>query len=125
MVHNKTINMSEMFIGVIVVAVVGNAAEGTVAIWVARENKMELSFQIAMGSCLQVGLMVAPVLVISSLWVGDGFMPLQFNPFELLALIAATLIASASLNDGESNWLEGAMFLALYIFFAMVFWFHP
>jgi Ca2+:H+ antiporter len=125
MVHNKTINMSEMFIGVIVVAVVGNAAEGMVAVWVARENKMELSFQIAMGSCLQVGLLVAPVLVIASLWIGDRFMPLQFNPFELLALIAATLIASASLNDRESNWLEGAMFLALYIFFAMVFWFHP
>ena len=125
MVHNKTINMSEMFIGVIVVAVVGNAAEGMVAVWVARDNKMELSFQIAMGSCLQVALMVAPVLVIASLWVGDRFMPLQFNPFELLALFAATLIASAGLNDGESNWLEGAMFLALYIFFAMVFWFHP
>jgi Ca2+:H+ antiporter len=125
MVHNKTINMSEIFIGVIVVAVVGNSAEGMVAVWVARENRMELSFQIAMGACLQVGLFVTPVLVIASMFLGDTFMPLQFNPFELLALIAATLIASASLNDGESNWIEGAMFLALYIFFAMVFWFHP
>ncbi len=125
MVHHKTINMSEMFIGVIVVAVVGNAAEGMVAIWVARENKMELSFQIAMGSCLQVALMVAPVLVLASLWIGNDFMPLRFNPFELLALFAAILIASASLNDGESNWLEGMMFLAIYVFFAMVFWFHP
>ena len=78
--------MSEMFIGVIVVAVVGNAAEGMVAVWVARDNKMELSFQIAMGSCLQVALMVTPVLVIASLWIGNDFMPLQFNPFELLAL---------------------------------------
>ncbi len=125
MVHNKTIAMSEMFIGVIVVAVVGNAAEGMVAVWVARQNKMELSFQVAMGSCLQVGLLVAPVLVIASLWVGDRFMPLQFNPFELLALLAATVIASAGLNDGETNWLEGMMFLGLYVFFAMVFWFHP
>lgn len=132
MVEHKTINMSEMFIGVIVVAVVGNAAEGMVAVWVARENKMELSFQIAMGSCLQVALMVTPLLVIASIWLGkattshpDGFLALQFNPFELLALIAGTLIATAGLNDGESNWLEGVMFLGLYIFFAMVFWFHP
>ncbi|MCA9070458.1 MAG: hypothetical protein KDA84_16110, partial [Planctomycetaceae bacterium] len=132
MVEHDTINMSEMFIGVIVVAVVGNAAEGMVAVWVARDNKMELSFQIAMGSCLQVALMVTPLLVIASLWLGkatpshpDGFLSLQFNPFELLALIAGTLIATAGLNDGESNWLEGMMFLGLYLFFAMVFWFHP
>ena len=52
------------------------------AVWVARKNKMELSFQIAMGSCLQVALMVAPVLVIASLWIGEDFMPLKFNPFE-------------------------------------------
>ncbi len=123
--ENKTFDMSEMFIGVIVVAVVGNAAEGMVAVWVARENKMELSFQIAMGSCLQVALMVTPVLVIASLWIGDDFMPMKFNPFELLALIAATLIASAGLSDGESNWLEGTMFLAVYVFFALVFWYHP
>jgi Ca2+:H+ antiporter len=116
--------MSQMFIGVIVVALVGNAAEGTVAIWVAREDKMELSFQIAMGSCLQVALMVAPVLVIASCFIGE-FMPLKFNPFELLALFAATMIASASLNDGETNWLEGTMLVAVYVFFALVFWFHP
>lgn len=124
LVESGAIAMSEMFIGVIFVAVVGNAAEGLVAVWVAREDKMELSFQIAMGSCLQVALMVAPVLVIASCFIGE-FMPLQFNPFELLALLAAVLIASSSLNDGESNWLEGAMFLGVYVFFALVFWFHP
>lgn len=119
------INMSEMFIGVIVVAIVGNAAEGMVAIWVAREDKMELSYQIAMGSCLQVALMVAPVLVIASYFMNDQMMSLAFDPFMLMSLGAATLIAMASLNDGESNWLEGAMFLAIYLFFALVFWFHP
>lgn len=124
LVHSGTFEMSQMFIGVIVVALVGNAAEGTVAIWVAREDKMELSFQIAMGSCLQVALMVAPVLVIASCFIGE-FMPLKFNPFELLALFAATMIASASLNDGETNWLEGTMLVAVYVFFALVFWFHP
>ena len=122
--HNQ-IQMSEMFIGVIVVAIVGNAAEGMVAIWVAREDKMELSYQIAMGSCLQVALMVAPVLVIASYFMNDTMMSLAFDPFMLMSLAAATFVASASLNDGESNWLEGAMFLAVYIFFALVFWFHP
>lgn len=117
--------MSELFIGVIVVAIVGNAAEGMVAVWVARDNKMELSFQIAMGSCLQVALLVAPALVIASLFLGDSMMTLAFNPFELMSLGAAVAISSAALNDGESNWLEGIMFLAVYVFFAIVFWFHP
>lgn len=118
------LEISEMFIGVIVVAIVGNAAEGMVAIWVARKDKMELSFQIAMGSCLQVALLVAPVLVIASWALGD-MMTLAFNPFEMIALGAAVLVSSAALNDGESNWLEGAMFLVVYVFFALVFWFHP
>lgn len=122
--ESGSIAMSEMFIGVVVVAVVGNAAEGMVAVWVARDDKMELSFQIAMGSCLQVALMVAPVLVLTSYFMGN-LMTLAFDPFMLMALAAATVIASSALADGESNWLEGAMFLAVYIFFAMVFWFHP
>lgn len=117
--------ISKLFVGVVVVAVVGNAAEGSVAIWVAREDKMELSFQIAMGSCLQVALMVAPLLVIASYFIGPGPMTLEFSMFELLFLTAGVSIASAALIDGESNWLEGAMFLAVYAFFALVFWFHP
>lgn len=117
-------HISELFVGVVVVAVVGNAAEGSVAIWVARENKMDLSFQIAMGSCLQVALMVAPVLVIASFMMGTP-MTLAFNVFELIFLAAGVTIAAFALIDGESNWLEGAMFLAVYFFFAMVFWFHP
>ncbi len=124
MLHVQHIAISEMFVGVIIVAVVGNAAEGSVAVWVARENKMELSYQVAMGSCLQVALMVAPVLVLTSYAIGKP-MSLAFNPFEMVSLIAATLIASSSLQDGETNWLEGVMFLGVYIFFAAVFWFHP
>lgn len=124
MLHVQHLQISEMFVGVIVVAVVGNAAEGSVAVWVARENKMELSYQIAMGSSLQIALMVAPILVLVSHIIGKP-MSLAFNPFEMVALIAATLIASSSLQDGESNWLEGAMFLGVYIFFAVVFWYHP
>lgn len=123
-VANGAVRMSEMFIGVIIVAVVGNAAEGLVAVWVARDNRMELSFQIAMGSCLQVALMVTPILVIAS-WAMGSLMPLTFGPFELMSLGAAILISSAALHDGRSNWLEGVMFLAVYVFFAIVFWFHP
>ena len=127
--ENETLDVSELFLGVIVVAVVGNAAEGLVAVWVARENKMELSFQIAMGSSLQVALLVAPVLVFASGflngWGPDELMTLEFSPFELLSLAAAVLVAGNALSDGESNWLEGAMFLGMYLFFALVFWFHP
>ena len=124
-----TLQISELFLGVVVVAVVGNAAEGLVAVWVARENKMELSFQIAMGSSLQVALLVAPALVLASGlingWGPGELMTLEFSLFELLSLAAAVLVAGNALSDGESNWLEGAMFLGMYLFFALVFWFHP
>ncbi len=122
----QKLQVSHLFVGVVVVAVVGNASEGMVAVWVARENKMDLSYQIAMGSCLQVGLMVAPLLVLASYAFNPANpMTLVFNIFELAALGAAVIIAWASLSDGESNWLEGVMMLAVYVFFAAVFWFHP
>lgn len=124
MLRQGGIAISRLFVGVIIVAVVGNAAEGSVAIWVAREDKMDLSFQIAMGSCLQVALLVAPVLVIASFLMGEP-MTLSFDLFELVSLGASVVIASSALQDGESNWLEGSMFLALYAFFALVFWYHP
>lgn len=125
MLHGaNAVPMSELFVGVIVVAVVGNAAEGAVAVWVARENKMELSYQVAMGSCLQVALMVTPLLVFLSYLMGHP-LSLAFSPFEIASLLAATVIASSALQDGESTWLEGAMFLAIYGFFAAAFWFHP
>jgi Ca2+:H+ antiporter len=116
--------INEPFIGVVIVALVGNAAEGLVAVWVARENKMELSFQVAVGSCLQVGMLVVPIIVFAS-WMMGSLMPLSFSLFEMLSLFAAVIIASSSLQDGETNWFEGAMLLAVYIFFALVFWFQP
>jgi Ca2+:H+ antiporter len=119
-----TLPVSELFVGVIIVAIVGNAAEGTVAIFVAGKGKMEFAIQIAMGSGLQVAMMVAPVLVLASFAMGTP-MTLAFNPFELLALVAGVAIASNALSDGESNWFEGTMFLGVYLFFALVFWFHP
>lgn len=122
----QKLQISHLFVGVVVVAVVGNASEGMVAVWVARENKMDLSYQIAMGSCLQVALMVAPLLVLASFALNPANpMTLVFNIFELASLGAAVVIAWASLSDGESNWLEGVMMLAVYFFFAAVFWYHP
>lgn len=123
-VHDYPI-FTPTFMGVVVVAIVGNAAEGSVAIWVARENKMELSFQVAMGTCIQVALFVAPTLVLMSQFIGPRPMNLDFNVTETAAMWASVLIASLALQDGESNWFEGVMFLAVYLIFALVFFFHP
>jgi Ca2+:H+ antiporter len=124
MVHDYHL-FTETFMGVVNVAIVGNAAEGSVAIWVARQNKMELSFQVAMGSCIQVALFVAPMLVLMSQFVGPRPMNLDFNVVEVVALWASVLIASLALQDGESHWFEGVMFLAVYFIFALVFYYHP
>ncbi len=125
MIHESDVPISPMFLGVIVVAVVGNAAEGSVAILAATKDKMELAFQVAMSSAIQVALLIAPVLVIASFLFTDKPLLLAFNPFELLAIWAGVLISGYALNDGESNWFEGAMMVLVYIAFACVFWFHP
>lgn len=125
MVRHSDLPVSEMFLGVVVVAVVGNAAEGSVAVLAALQNKMELAFQVAMSSAIQIALMVAPVLVIYSFLFADKPLLMAFNPFELLALWAGVLISAFALADGESNWFEGAMMVAVYIAFGCVFWFHP
>jgi len=125
MLDAGTLPMSEMFVGVVVVAVVGNAAEGSVAIVAAAKNKMELAFQVAMSSAIQIALLVAPLLVMASYFIGPMPLTLVFNPFELLAIWAGVLIASFTLQDGESNWFEGAMLVAVYVAFAVVFWVHP
>lgn len=125
MVRTSHLPVSEMFLGVVVVAIVGNAAEGSVAIVAAVKNKMELAFQVAMSSALQIALLVAPLLVIVSFIFADQPMTLAFTPFELLAIWAGVLISAFSLQDGESNWFEGAMMVVVYLAFAIVFWFHP
>ncbi len=125
LVHESHAPISELFLGVVVVAVVGNAAEGSVAVIAAFKNKMELAFQVAMSSAIQIALLVSPVLVIASFVFTDRPMLLSFNPFELLALWAGVLIAGYALQDGESNWFEGAVMVVVYAVFAVVFWFHP
>jgi Ca2+:H+ antiporter len=117
--------MSRIFIGVIVVAIIGNAAEHSTAILFALKNRMELAIGIAIGSSLQMALFVAPVLVILSLFIGPHPMDLVFSPAEVLAIFLAILITGQIASDGQSNWLEGVMLLAVYIIFAAIFYFLP
>jgi Ca2+:H+ antiporter len=119
----EKINLSEFFIGAVVVAIVGNAAEHWVAVLVAAKNKMDLAVNIAIGSSAQIALFVAPVLVLLSFVVGDHPMALVFNGYELGALLFAVLIANLVTQDGESNWFEGVQLLSLYAVLGLVFYF--
>ena len=103
---SESIGLSQFFIGVIVVAIVGNAAEHWVAVLVAVKDKMDLSVNIAIGSSAQVALFVAPVLVLISFVLGPGPMPLVFNGFEI-AIFLGVLVAYQVTNEGESTWFEG------------------
>lgn len=118
------LGVSEFFLGIILIPLIGNVAEHLVAVKVAIQNQMELSVEIAVASSLQIALFVAPVLVFISLLMGN---PLQliFNEFELLALIVGVLITVLISMDGESNWLEGAELLAVYLILALAFFLLP
>jgi len=121
----KTAGMNPVFIGVILVAIVGNAAEHSTAILVALKNKMDLAMNVAVGSSIQVALFVAPVLVLCSYVVGPAPMDLLFTPLEVVAVGACVGLMALVAHDGESNWLEGVMMLAVYAILAMAFWFLP
>ena len=117
------IGLSEFFVGVFVVAIVGNAAEHWVAVLVAAKDKMDLAVNIAIGSSAQIALFVAPILVLLSFVAGPDPMALVFNGYELGALLFAVLIANLVTQDGESNWFEGVQLLALYAVLGLVFYF--
>ena len=118
---SESVGLSEFFIGAIVVAIVGNAAEHWVAVLVAFKGKMDLAVNIAIGSGAQVALFVAPALVFASFLIGPSPMPLVFNGFELGAILLAALIANAVASEGESTWFEGVQLLAVYSVFAIAF----
>jgi Ca2+:H+ antiporter len=120
---SESIGLSEFFIGVIVVAIVGNAAEHWVAILVAYKNKMDLAVNIAIGSSAQIALFVAPILVLVSFVLGPNPMPLVFNGFEVGAILIAVLIANYVTSEGESTWFEGVQLLAMYVILALAFGF--
>lgn len=118
------LGITEFFLGIIIVPLVGNVAEHIVAVQVAVKNRMELSLAISLGSSLQIALFVAPVLIFTSLLLGNPI-TLVFNQFELIALVGGVLIASLIALDGESNWLEGAQLLVVYVIIGMAFFFLP
>ena len=118
---SHAIGLSEFFIGAIVVAIVGNAAEHWVAVLVAMKNKMSLAVNIAIGSSAQVALFVAPVLVLCSFFLGPAPMPLVFNGLEMAAVAIAAVIANQVTQEGESTWYEGLQLLLVYLVMALAF----
>jgi len=120
----KALGWTEFFVGVIVVAIIGNAAEHSTAVMMARRDKMDLAITIAVGSSTQIALFVAPVLVFLSLAMGHP-MTLVFNAFEIVAIVVSVLIVQMVSDDGESTWFEGAQLLAVYLILAVSFYFVP
>lgn len=120
----KGLGMSELFAGVIVVALVGNAAEHYSAVTAARDNEMTLALEISVGSSAQIALMVAPVLVLLSVAFGTP-MSLVFNAFEIAVIGLSVLAVALVAIDGESNWLEGLQLLGVYVIFAIAFYLIP
>ena len=119
-----SLGWSQLFIGVIFLAAIGNAAEHLSAVLVARKDRMDLALQISIGSATQIVLVVAPVLVMLGAPFGQP-MNLIFDTFELVAMVLAVLIVNFVVQDGESNWLEGLQLLAAYAIMAIAFYLHP
>lgn len=117
------IGLSQFFVGVFVVAIVGNAAEHYVAVVVAVKDKMDLAVNIAIGSSAQIGLFVAPILVILSFAFGPAPMALVFNGYEIVALLLAAVISTTLISDGESTWFEGVQLLGVYVLLGLVFYY--
>ncbi|MEB3230693.1 MAG: calcium/proton exchanger [Leptolyngbyaceae bacterium] len=120
----ENLGLTQLFTGVILLPIIGNAAEHATAVTVAMKDKMDLSISVAVGSTMQIALFVAPVLVLLG-WIIGQPMDLDFNPFELVAVAVAVLITNSVSSDGKSNWLEGALLLATYTILGVAFFFHP
>lgn len=119
-----SLGVTETFVGVIIVAIVGNAAEHSTAITMAMKNKMDLALGIAIGSSLQIALFVAPVLVFASYFFPHQ-LNLEFSTPEIAAVVIAAFVTDQIAGDGESNWLEGVQLLALYVIIGILFYFLP
>ena len=120
----KGLGLTPLFTGVILLPLVGGAAEYVTAVGVAMKNNMDLSVSVAMGSSLLVALLVAPILVLVGVAI-DQPMDLNFNPFEVVAVAVAVVVANLVSLDGRSNWLEGTLLLATYVVLGAAFYFHP
>lgn len=117
--------LSEFFVGIIIIPIVGNAAEHAAAVVFALKNKMDLAVTIALGSTVQVALLVAPLLVVLSFLIGRPMDLVLNNQLELVALVGAVLIANSVSRDGETNWFEGLMLLGVYLILGIAFFFLP
>lgn len=120
----KSLGVNDVFIGVIVVAIIGNAAEHSTAVWMALKNKMDVTMNIAIGSSTQIAMFVAPALVIASLFLGHP-MTFIFSIPELTAIGFSVIIAAFIATDGKCHWLEGAQLLAAYFLIALAFFYLP
>jgi Ca2+:H+ antiporter len=116
----QTLGLTEAFVGLIVIAIVGNAAEHSTAVIVALKNRLELSYQIAVGSAIQIALFVAPLLVFTSYGL-DRPLDLNFSTLEVVAVVVSVTVVALVAYDGESNWLEGVLLLAVYVILAIAF----
>jgi len=116
---------STIFIGIVVVAIIGNAAEHSTALMMARQDRMDLAIGISLGSSIQIALFVAPVLVFLSYAIAPHPLDLVFTPAEVLAVVVAVMVAGQVTSDGESNWLEGVQLLSVYLILAAVFYLLP
>lgn len=117
-----SLGMTELFVGVVVIAIVTNIAEKSAAIGFALENKLDLAFEIGLSSAIQIALFVIPVLVMISYFFGYGF-TLVFSTFEIISIILAVVIINHLAADGRCNWLEGAQLIAVYLLIAITFFF--
>lgn len=120
----QALGLSELFAGLIIIPVIGNAAEHAASVF-AMKNKLDLSITIAIGATIQIALLVAPVLVIASFLIGKPMDLVIHSPLELAGLVGASLITASVARDGETNWLEGAMLLGVYSLLALAFFFVP
>jgi Ca2+:H+ antiporter len=118
------LGLTEVFAGLIIIPIIGNAAEHAASVF-AVKNKLDLSIQIALGATIQIALLIAPILVIVSFMIGKPMDLVIHRPLELAGLIGATLITASVARDGETNWLEGAMLLGVFLLLALAFYFLP
>ncbi len=119
------LGMNQVFVGVILVALVGNAAEHSTAVLMALKNKMDISVNIAVGSSIQIAMFVAPLLVFLSYAIGPAPMDLHFTSLEVVAVVLSTGIMALVSVDGESHWMEGVQLLAVYVMLGLAFFFLP
>jgi Ca2+:H+ antiporter len=117
--------MTQVFIGIVFVAIVGGAAESLSAIVMARKNRMDMAIGIALGSSIQIALFVAPLLVLASYFIAPQPLELSFGRAEVGALFMAVLIGAVVSGDGRSNWYKGVQLVTVYLIIALMFYFMP